>query len=409
MLLNKFFKKDELHLLGPFYLIKFIAGLALLFPAYYVVFFRDLGFSFAQIGLLFLIYGFSGFFFELPTGVIADSFSRKLSSLIGLLIISLSGVCMALFSNYILQIFSWAFFSFGTTFLSGAFEAWVVSNLSKKRKKKALLHSFLVKNSSFHFLGAVLASLLAAFLVPIFGLTVIFVGLSLGSFIAFLIASLIPEYYIPHKHNSSSKSGLAYSFHTAKLGWSFIKSNNILLLLFLGGFFALFMHLGFDVWQPFLLHLGMPEKGLGIQYAILSSVAVVLPFTSYYFKKFPIKKVLIGVTIFKMLFLISLFFLSPPLFLFAAAMQILLFNSDEITDPLTDGLKHNILPERIRSTVFSFESMFQLGIVGLVSLLGGFIADWLGMTLALSLGAVFGIGVIWSYAKLKIPKKFQVK
>ena len=313
---------------------------------------------------------------------------------------------MYYFTSYLLQICMWAFFSFGSTFLSGAFESWVVSSLAKKRKKKQFLHTFLVKNSAFYALGAVFASLFSSFLVPRFGVPIIFIALSFFVFLAFLLAVFIPEHYSPLQQRSSSYSALRYSFHLSRSSWKFIRSNNVLFSLILASIVSPFLFLGFEVWQPFLLNLGMPLSGLGFQMTLIASLAVVSPFASYFFKRFPLKNVLIGVALFKMFLLGSLFFISPPLFLLAAAIQIILLNSSGLSDPLVESLQHKIIPERMRSTVLSFKSMLRMGSDGLVSILGGVVADTFGMNAALSLGAVFGIVLIIIYFRLKIPKRF---
>ena len=67
----------------------------------------------------------SAFVFEAPTGVIADSFSRKRSIVIGYVIWGAGFLLKALVPIYELTLLSQAIWGLGFTFVSGAPEAWL--------------------------------------------------------------------------------------------------------------------------------------------------------------------------------------------------------------------------------------------------------------------------------------------
>ena len=63
----KFFKKNELRLLWPFYLDALLATILYIFPAFSILYFKDIGLSLFQIGLLGSAMSLSIILFEIPT------------------------------------------------------------------------------------------------------------------------------------------------------------------------------------------------------------------------------------------------------------------------------------------------------------------------------------------------------
>ena len=92
------FKKDELKLLWPIYISILFGSILFLYPIFYVLYFREIGFSLTQIGFLASAFFIANILFEIPTGVIADLFGRKFSVITGYI---LAGIAMTLimFSN----------------------------------------------------------------------------------------------------------------------------------------------------------------------------------------------------------------------------------------------------------------------------------------------------------------------
>src|SRR5207247_916819 len=65
------------------------------------------------------------FLFEVPTGVVADTYSRRLSLIIGFLGMGLAWMLVGVFSSAWVIIALWAFWGFSYTFTSGAYQAWI--------------------------------------------------------------------------------------------------------------------------------------------------------------------------------------------------------------------------------------------------------------------------------------------
>ncbi|MBI5254739.1 MFS transporter [Candidatus Falkowbacteria bacterium] len=97
---------------------------ALVFPVY-VIFLVDNGMTMAQVGIINFVFMLAIFAFEIPTGVIADYFGRKISVLTGLFFHALS--TLIYFASYGMFGFIIAELTcaVGSCFISGALDAWV--------------------------------------------------------------------------------------------------------------------------------------------------------------------------------------------------------------------------------------------------------------------------------------------
>ena len=69
------------------------------------------------------------FLFEIPTGVVADMYGRKLSLIIGFIGMGVAWMAVGLVSAPWLIIALWAFWGLSYTFTSGAYEAWITDEV----------------------------------------------------------------------------------------------------------------------------------------------------------------------------------------------------------------------------------------------------------------------------------------
>jgi len=80
---KRFFAKDELKLLWPFYFSKFVFTIFYVMIPFEVLYFLGIGFNLFQVGLITSAALLSTFIFEIPTGAVADLYGRKVSSIVG--------------------------------------------------------------------------------------------------------------------------------------------------------------------------------------------------------------------------------------------------------------------------------------------------------------------------------------
>lgn len=79
------------------------------------------------------------FLFEVPTGVVADVKSRRLSMLIGYVLIGMGFLVEGLFPLFWTVIAAQVLWGIGWTFTSGAEEAWIAVELGEERMGEAFV------------------------------------------------------------------------------------------------------------------------------------------------------------------------------------------------------------------------------------------------------------------------------
>jgi DHA3 family tetracycline resistance protein-like MFS transporter len=90
------------------------------------------------------------FVFEIPTGVVADTYSRRLSLIVGYLGMGVASMLLGVFSAPWTIIAVWAFWGLSYTFTSGAYQAWITDEVGVENVGRVFL-----KGSRIGYAGAV--------------------------------------------------------------------------------------------------------------------------------------------------------------------------------------------------------------------------------------------------------------
>ena len=117
----------------PYYLIQFLSSLSLgiIIPVF-VLYFRHRHLNLFEIAALAAIFEGSIVLFELPTGLVADLYGRKLSVVLSFFVIGAAGVIFRLSTIFWALAVAEIVQGLGETLKSGAFEAWVVDSLKEE-------------------------------------------------------------------------------------------------------------------------------------------------------------------------------------------------------------------------------------------------------------------------------------
>ena len=124
----------------------------------YVV--REAGLDPLQLLLVGTALELSAFAFEVPTGVIADVYSRRLSILIGVFVTGLSWIVMAAVPGFLFVALGQVILGLGFTFRSGALEAWLADEIGEERAAGTYLRG--AQFSQFGFLLGIPVGVFAA-------------------------------------------------------------------------------------------------------------------------------------------------------------------------------------------------------------------------------------------------------
>lgn len=85
-----------------------------------------------QLSLLLIVLEFATLLFEIPTGVIADVYSRKWSIVGGYIIWGVGFIIQGMFQSFYIVMLSQVIWGIGFTFVSGAPEAWLVDEIGEE-------------------------------------------------------------------------------------------------------------------------------------------------------------------------------------------------------------------------------------------------------------------------------------
>ena len=81
------------------------------------------------------------FLFEVPTGVVADTFSRKRSILLGLILTGAGLALIGVFPRFETIVLAQLIWGIGFTFISGAQEAWIADEVGVENVGPVYLRS----------------------------------------------------------------------------------------------------------------------------------------------------------------------------------------------------------------------------------------------------------------------------
>jgi MFS family permease len=110
---------------------KFFGALFFAYPIFYQ--FATQSLSPAQVGLFFSAIGVFGFVADVPTGIVADKYGRKLCGLIGVALLTIAPLVVLFGHAFMAYMFAAFFYGMGRAFLSGALESLVYDHASVEK------------------------------------------------------------------------------------------------------------------------------------------------------------------------------------------------------------------------------------------------------------------------------------
>ena len=78
-------------------------------------------------------------FLEIPTGIVADAYSRRLSIIIGFFLMGIAFVIEGLFPLFVMILLTQVLWGMGYTFTSGSTEAWLSDEIGEENANRAFL------------------------------------------------------------------------------------------------------------------------------------------------------------------------------------------------------------------------------------------------------------------------------
>jgi DHA3 family tetracycline resistance protein-like MFS transporter len=401
-------KKPDASLL--YLLTQFVFGLTnrttnTTFAIYLV---QSVGLDPLQLVLLGTIFEITIFIFEVPTGVVADVVSRRLSVILGVLLTGIGSVVMGLEPVFAVVLLGHVIWGFGNTFISGAHTAWITDEIGVAAANRTFLRSrqFMLAGS---LLGIPLAVLLArqSLALPFL------VGGGLRLAFGLVLAPLMPETGF-RRRPPDERQGWEDLFGTLRAGLALVRGRQALVLFALISLFVGLYSEGWDrLGDPHLLQnfAFPPLFGLDVGavewFGILSVAGMLLNLAA---NEVAVRRVNMADSLALARALHYLYAVMVAVMLgFALARQfwvailaMLVFDTLRgLTFPLNDAFINVYTDSSVRATVHSMAA--QLDAFG--ELAGGpfigLVGRWAGIRAAILMAAAILAPVLPLYARLR--------
>lgn len=199
----------------------------------------------------------TAFLMEVPTGVVADVYSRRLSVIVGIALLGLGFVVEGSFPIFETLLIAQVIMGLGYTFLSGAQSAWIVDEVGQARASAAFLRA--AQAAQFAGFAAIFASVALASLslqAAIVAAGIIMLALAL------LLAAAMPEAGF-QRQDPSQRENWSTLFATFRSGLRIVRRRQILLLILAATIIHGAFSEGFDrLWTAHLLEsFALPALG----------------------------------------------------------------------------------------------------------------------------------------------------
>ncbi|MGY0373372.1 MFS transporter [Clostridium sp. JNZ J1-5] len=327
------------------------------------------------------------FIFEIPTGIVADVYSRKISVVIGIVLIGLGFILEGSIASFAFVLAAQIIWGLGFTFISGAAEAWIA-----EEEKAKDLDQIYIKGAQVGQIGTVAGIILSIIIGNLsLRLPIIASGCLYIAFALFLVVYMPENNFkasAPEDLNTFKKMG-----YTFKSGFKFVKSKTIIMILLFVTLFHGLSSEGYDRLSSahFLQDTTLPKLGnlqpvtwfgiFGIAGMILS--AVVMQFISKKFEKEEKNqsgKTLLAINIFYILCMLIFALTRNFNLMLVSYLSTNMFKT--INEPIFSAWLNNHIHGNARATIISMNG--QINALG--QILGGPIIGIIATKISVSIG-----------------------
>jgi DHA3 family tetracycline resistance protein-like MFS transporter len=197
------------------------------------------------------------FIFEVPTGIVADVYSRRLSVIIGYAVTGLAFMLQGSLPFFLPILLGEMIWGLGWTFISGAEDAWLADEIGEEKLASAYLRA-----SQFGRMGALMGILISSALGSVqLGLPIVVSGIAFVVMALFLAAFMPETGFRPTPRGERSSWGqMAATFRD---GLGLVRGSRVLVLILVIGLFFGLSSEGLDrLWHAHLLaHFTFPNIG----------------------------------------------------------------------------------------------------------------------------------------------------
>jgi DHA3 family tetracycline resistance protein-like MFS transporter len=298
------------------------------------------------------------FIFEVPTGIVADVYSRRLSIIVGYLLMGVGFLLEGLFPSFLPILLAQVIWGLGYTFTSGATQAWITDEVGEGSANKLFLRATQVG------LFASLVGMGAATLVGAHNVALPIQAGALGVFLIGLTLFVIMPETGFHPKPKEDRNTWQHMWHTFGEGLRTVRGRpRLMSIVGIGLFYGLYSE-GFDrLWVKLLLdNFSLPILFGSNEVAFFAALRIVGTVLTIFAVSLVEKRVdtgsslaigraMLGVTAGITLAMIG--FALAPFLLIALALYLAIDVLRDISYPLRVAWINQKLDSRVRATVHS--------------------------------------------------------
>jgi MFS transporter, DHA3 family, tetracycline resistance protein len=218
------------------------------------------------------------FLFEIPTGIVSDMKSRKLSVIIGFFLIGIGFLVEGLFPVFAAVILSQILWGIGYTFTSGAHQAWIADEIGEDRASLAFINGSKAGN-----LGKIIAiplSIGTGYF--ILNMPIVIGGIGMVGLSIFLIIFMKEDNFKPAEVAERASTWKIMKENMSQVLY-YAKINRLMRLLFLIALFFGFYSEGFDrLWISHLIkEAKLPNLSEGTLVMITGGIQLLIVLASF--------------------------------------------------------------------------------------------------------------------------------
>ncbi len=334
------------------YIFKFFDDFVLIY-SFYTLMFADFGITPTQIGVLLGVWSLTSFILEVPSGVIADKFSRKHILFFAQLVRAIGYAIWILVPTFEGFLIGFIFWGIKSAFTSGTYQA-LIYDLLKDNGQEREYAKVSGRAKTLSYVGNLAASGCAALAIQM-GYPFVLVMSILA-----LVISAIAIFSVKSVKTVGSTHEKEY-FALLKSGFTFILKESLVLKLII--FVAIVHALGgaIDEYFPIFGNLtGVSKSAIAIFIGVMSGAEALASFYAYKFEHLPSR-------FFYLLMIISgiLFYLAATLLNISGLVLLVIFSGlYVISSVVIESKVQHLIPSETRATVSSLQGfMVELGVL----------------------------------------------
>ena len=300
----------------------------------------------------------SAFVFEIPTGVVADSYSRRLSIIIGYFLMGLGFLVEGLFPAFLPILLAQVIWGLGYTFTSGATQAWISDEVGEEKANQLFMRATRV---------GLTASLFGMGLAMLIGANNVALPIQIGAvgviMIGVVLIFIMPETGF-HPTPQEDRNTWQHMWHTFNEGVKAVRARpRLITILGIGLFYGLYSE-GFDrLWVKHLLdNFDIPVLFGNNQVAFFAVLRIVASVLTIFAIRFVEKRVDSGspLAIGRAMMIVTgliattmIGFALSPLLVLALGLYLVIDVLRDIRGPLNSAWVNQKLDPQTRATVHS--------------------------------------------------------